>query len=660
MWVGDRSKNGRPHGVSCHKYIQYVNDGVLEVPQGPRKGSFETSEHMKGMIIFVIHSCGETLVGMTDSVYELVNELYRHGATLLSKFDHTNPTATHIVCLSNDLKKALHQLKISKITNLPPGIPTLNKEWMRRVTKGQGEGRWSDYAAFPQRKNVPQPNADEEKSANKEKPLSLKERQELARAKARARYGAQKRDTSAVELSSEGVDSEDEEQTRMDRGEVRLQALQFSSPVKQLLKKERRESRGESSVVKQPLVDDPLAAFYTKARVAALQTIGRHGETEEDDAFDSEVEDSVASSEGKGKQKASSWTVDQKPTGTTTKCANHDIIEKLEILMKLHESKPTQDDKWRAYSYSKAIRALKAYPTRIASLKEAQAIYGIGEKTGKKIMEIIETGDLRRIAHETTEDVLVTRIFTGIYGVGSATAYQWYMQGYRTLEDVQKHKKRIGLSRAQEIGLANYDDINTRMPREEAGELFELIKPVALRFDNRLDVQIMGSYRRGKSTCGDIDIMITRDTSDGRTHAGALRYLLKALHDKGIITDDLATPDNSDDEECIYRGLCRLPHREGSRKRRIDFLCIPWISRGAALIYYTGDDIFNRAMRWKANKMGYSLNQRGLWTDVVRDPRNRQKKLSQGTILASSTEEEIFKILEVPWQEPYERVRNLE
>jgi DNA polymerase lambda len=67
---------------------------------------------------------------------------------------------------------------------------------------------------------------------------------------------------------------------------------------------------------------------------------------------------------------------------------------------------------------------------------------------------------------------------------------------------------------------------------------------------------------------------------------------------------------------------------------------------------------FNRAMRLKANKMGYSLNQRGLWSGVTRDPRNRMVKLDRGSIIASETEEEIFKILGVPWQEPHERVRS--
>ena len=39
---------------------------------------------------------------------------------------------------------------------------------------------------------------------------------------------------------------------------------------------------------------------------------------------------------------------------------------------------------------------------------------------------------------------------------------------------------------------------------------------------------------------------------------------------------------------------------------------------------------FNRAMRMKANVMGYSLNQRGLFGGVVRKPQDRRIKYSEG------------------------------
>ena len=42
---------------------------------------------------------------------------------------------------------------------------------------------------------------------------------------------------------------------------------------------------------------------------------------------------------------------------------------------------------------------------------------------------------------------------------------------------------------------------------------------------------------------------------------------------------------------------------------------------------------FNRAMRLKANRHGFSLNQRGLYAGVLRDPHDRQKKVCEGWCL---------------------------
>ena len=69
--------------------------------------------------------------------------------------------------------------------------------------------------------------------------------------------------------------------------------------------------------------------------------------------------------------------------------------------------------------------------------------------------------------------------------------------------------------------------------------------------------------------------------------SGVMPRLLRELHAAGILTEDLAVPENPDDIEASYRGLCRLPHIEGSKRRRIDILSVPWKSRGAALLYFT-------------------------------------------------------------------------
>ncbi|KAI0325262.1 hypothetical protein GY45DRAFT_1330494 [Cubamyces sp. BRFM 1775] len=397
---------------------------------------------------------------------------------------------------------------------------------------------------------------------------------------------------------------------------------------------------------------DPLAEFYATARAE------RDAEMLPDGGPDS----GSAAIPGKGPNHVRREVVkkgfvcdDKGGAHRLTACPNQDVIDKLQELKTLHAAKPTKDDEWRVMSYNKAIAALRKHPSRIRSYEEAKTLRGIGDKTAQKIMEIIETGNLRRIEHERTEDVAAIQLFQGIYGVGANTAVKWYNNGCRTLEDVAAQKGGIKLSTEQMIGLKYYKDINTRIPRAEVAEIYGKIKAIALQIDPKLFIEIMGSFRRGKADCGDIDVLITRPTDDGKTHQGVLRRLLRELHQEGIVTEDLCLPDDFDDLELVYRGLCRRDSQ--SLRRRIDFLTVPWTSRGAALLYYTGDDIFNRSLRLKANKMGYSLNQRGLYAGVVRNPSDKRQKLNDGQLIASESEREILDILGVPWQEPHERVR---
>lgn len=70
---------------------------------------------------------------------------------------------------------------------------------------------------------------------------------------------------------------------------------------------------------------------------------------------------------------------------------------------------------------------------------------------------------------------------------------------------------------------------------------------------------------------------------------------------------------------------------------------------GLELRLSTGNDIFNRSIRLKARHMGYSLNQRGLYADVLRDKAKRNEKVTEGRKVASRTEQEIFDLLKVTW-----------
>ncbi|CAA7262003.1 unnamed protein product [Cyclocybe aegerita] len=642
-----------------------MNDAEGSTSKPPmKKRKSPTVKFLSGKNIFY---AGGDMRNASETTRAKMDIIVRFGGNLIPVFD---PKVTTHIITDAHMGSTLKALGVKKLKDIPENIPTVTWKWVLSVLGSEGvlsqdeiDGRLNEvwqYAAFSERLDA---------GYQPKKTVSIASFKFKGKMKAvDPASGAQRTDSSTVVLQPQPIPASNHIQHVSNS--VTLQSRHIGAPLspptppecpqaaasssKSTLDQDPHKSAQES--------EDPLAEFYDRARGdQKLRDEGWSslGESDADDANDDgdETDDELPAPLGPVKREKRGWTCDKKEPQRTTDSPNQDIIDKLTELMELHKAKLGGEDHWRAFSYNKCIRALRNYPRRIKTAEEARGIGGVGKKTAQKIVEILQTGDLRRIAYEKTKDVEVTRLFQGIYGVGQSIAFQWYAAGCRTLEDLQAGKGGVKLSHVQRIGLQHYDDINSRMPRAEAREIFELIKPIALSIDHKLFVEIMGSYRRGKVDCGDIDILLTRPTDDGSTHSGVIPRLLEELHAAGILTEDLALPDEPFDLECTYRGLCRLPHVDGSRHRRIDFLSVPWTSRGAALLYYTGDDIFNRAMRYKANVLGYSLNQKGLFGNVVRDPRNRRVKFNDGVLIASETEEEIFKILGVPWQEPHERVR---
>ncbi|KAF8882840.1 hypothetical protein BD779DRAFT_905556 [Infundibulicybe gibba] len=604
--------------MSPEEYAQMI----IANSQASTKGGKNIVKFLAGYVIFYT---GGDMCYASERTRGRMDIIVKYGGTLLPKYDRS--LVTHIVT-DAQLRPTLRALGLKSIKEIPDHIPTIKWNWIvsgigraplfnAEIRNGVMDAVWM-HAAFSERMEA---GADVDNSFHGPSKTKGKARDttEISRISEFTQDGSRPQSEPSVH-----PDSDHGEEAPVTAGGLPSPP---SSPT--LFPRVGQASTAKTHVLPGKVLD-PLAEFYAKAKAERDDEWSRHGETDESDAEESDREGSIAIPKKRG------FTCDTKEIQRET-CVNQDIIDKLQELMELHKAKVGDEDRWRVFSYSKSIRALRNHPRRVKSLSEARTIRGIGEKTALKIMEIVETGQLRRIGHEKTDDVKSTRLFQGIYGVGQSTAFKWYANGCRTLEDILAGKGGIKLTPAQEIGIRFYDDINDRMPRSEATALFDLIRPIALAIDPKLFVDIMGSYRRGKADCGDIDIMISRPTDDGKTHAGVISRLLDDLHKAGVLTEDLALPEDPHDLEATYRGLCRLPHK-ASRRRRIDILAVPWSSRGAALIYYTGDDIFNRAIRMKAGVLGYSLNQKGLFGGVVRDPKDRRVKLNAGTLVASETE----------------------
>ncbi|ORY39402.1 Nucleotidyltransferase [Rhizoclosmatium globosum] len=314
---------------------------------------------------------------------------------------------------------------------------------------------------------------------------------------------------------------------------------------------------------------------------------------------------------------------------------NQHITDEFTRLVKRAE---TEGNQWRIRSYKKAVKIISKLSFRIMSKEDVKGLKGIGKNMTLKIEEILRTGYSLK-AHTIPEKFGPLEKFKNIYGVGEKIAEKFYTIGYRTLEDV---KSKATLTRDQQLGIKYYDDFLQRIPRSECSKIAEFVTKMVHELDANLICRMMGSYLRGSETCGDVDFMIT--DPNGLPNEGLLESIVLKLKNVGFILENLSSPASEDGHERIWRGICKLAGV--GIARRIDILIVPFDELGAATIYFTGNTEFNRCIRLLARKMGYSLNQHGLF---------RKGPNGEKTLVASKTEQEIFDILGVPWKPATER-----
>jgi DNA polymerase IV len=337
--------------------------------------------------------------------------------------------------------------------------------------------------------------------------------------------------------------------------------------------------------------------------------------------------------------------------GTDETLSSNPNAHTISILKEMAEYYTRINDPWRPIAYRKAIATLRQQKTEITTAKEASKLLFIGQRLALKIEEIARTSRLRRLENAKIEpsDIIIQK-FMGIYGVGFNQASKWFYAGYKTLEDL---KTRAQLTDNQLLGIEHYDDFQTRIPRQEVTALGEIVKTAAFEIDPAVEIIIGGSYRRGATDSGDIDCIITKPNTECSSDIiGFLSKLVSHLRACNFLVAALAVPRSESGTK--WHGCCVLPNSLKPIWRRIDLLLVPATELGAALIYFTGNDIFNRSIRLLASKKGMRLNQRGLYKDVMRGPGG--VKITQGELVEGADEKKIFEALGVPWRPPEQRI----
>ena len=305
-----------------------------------------------------------------------------------------------------------------------------------------------------------------------------------------------------------------------------------------------------------------------------------------------------------------------------------DLMEKLNTIMS------KQGEPFRARAYQKAQETLMAYPDDIYTTSQLKGKPGIGPTIIDKLDEYIKTGTLRVLEKEKTNPI---NILSDIYGVGPKKARELVDANIKTIDELRTRQDEL-LNDTQKIGLKYYEQILERIPRteiEQYEKIFtEQFDKVAKNFPDS-KFEIVGSYRRGAQTSGDIDIIIT-----GKTGGIYNAFVDELLKTKIIL-------------EVLSRGssktlvIAKLPGLENTA-RRIDFLYSPPNEFPFAILYFTGSKAFNTVMRQYALDKGYTFNEHGIYK---LENKKKGAKIEKGF----KTEKDIFDFLGLQFKTPIER-----
>lgn len=326
--------------------------------------------------------------------------------------------------------------------------------------------------------------------------------------------------------------------------------------------------------------------------------------------------------------------------------------------------KTQQPGEWRQYTYSKAAKIVRGLTFKVSSASQLRELNGIGNSVAAKIQEIIDTGGLRRLATmESDERMQVVQQLCKVHGVGAVIANEWYTRGIRTIEEARDQGL---MNEQQRLGARHYEDLQQRIPRDEVSAIAAAVRSaldrvlIAEGYPNDpgklhalAEARPCGSYRRGKTSSGDVDVLICR--RDGRAWSGLLAQLLAAMEAGGIETAHLSAPNKevtaTSGAVQSYRGIIKLPGYP--LQRRLDLKVYPAEEYAYALLYFTGSDHFNRSMRHFAKAKGYSLSDHGL----VRAHKVGVNNVVRGLVnlVPAKTEQDIFKALGLDFKEPIDR-----
>ena len=292
-------------------------------------------------------------------------------------------------------------------------------------------------------------------------------------------------------------------------------------------------------------------------------------------------------------------------------------------------------DRFRINGFERAARTLWELGEDVSRIgpdaKAIEKIDGIGPGSAKRIAEYLETG---RIAEH---DELMGRIPPGllelldVQGLGpKKVAVLWNEAGVEDLDSLKQKLEGDALADLPGFGRKTIENLRRNVAfieqagqRHRLGDALPLAVWIARELAGAKDVeqaQYAGSLRRGRDTIGDIDIVVSFKGRDRQP-------LIEKFKGLEVVA------------EVLMSGQAKTSIRTGDGMQ-VDLRIVEPKQFGAALMYFTGSKEHNVELRERAQKMGMTLNEYAL------------TRIEDEKVVASKTEQEIYKALKLAWIPP--------
>ena len=308
---------------------------------------------------------------------------------------------------------------------------------------------------------------------------------------------------------------------------------------------------------------------------------------------------------------------------------NEDIaraFDEIADLLEIDEANP-----FRVRAYRNAARSVRELGRELADMvaagEDLTELPAIGDDLAAKIEQMVKTGHMQAL------DKLHRRLPAGLEplmqlpGLGAKRVAALYhklgidgLAALRRAADAGKIRLLAGFGEKTEArileALAAHRESEHRILRRTATAYAEPLVAWLRRADGVREVVVAGSYRRGRETVGDLDILVA--AADGER---VMQHLLAY--------DEIG--------EVLSHGHTRTTVllRSGLQ---VDVRVVPRESFGAALHYFTGSKGHNIAIRRLGQQRGLKINEYGIFKSDRR--------------LDGNDETDVFKAVGLPFIEP--------